>query len=654
MIRCIPSELGQKLFNESLQFFTSPQHYNPATWAEAFHEIPRGLSSEPGKYRLSRLPYHREPLESMVDPTSVETVLLWARQLGKTELLLILICYIIDIIQGNILVKYPTREKVTDFSQKKLAPMLKGNPRLRNKIKPHRVRDSGNTIRSKTFPGGSLTMVGANSAAALRQLSCRTVLQDEIDADKPNSEGDPIPQADMMAENFTDAIFVKSSTPTKAPEDDGRGGKTGSRIQILFDESDQRYWNCPCPRCNHWQSLKWSQVRWTWLNDDNTKRIEPEKACYICESCNAELSDIDRVRMINEGKWVPKNPLSRRRGYHLSGLYRIMGKKRAYKSYLHEFVEKFLKAEKDGTLEVWTNTFLAECWKQTLAKLDTDPLMARRENYGPELPKRVLVLTRTVDVQSDRLEVLVKGWGIAHESWGISLKILLGNPHEVEVWKKLDALMQEQEFTHPLLGKLHVPITIIDSGGQSQNKGFADPVYKFVRPRQPNETGPGVYASKGSSVGEAALVANRRPKKGICLKMIGTNQAKTTLHARLRILEHGPRFLHYPHGAGFDDEYFAQLGAEAPKDKLVRGYTVTEWVKIRARNEALDLECMSLAAIEILNPDFQAIAARVREKDPKAIPDPKPEQGDARPVVKAQVRRGFRLSRPNFRRGFRR
>jgi phage terminase large subunit GpA-like protein len=629
-----------------LAWLTPPPRYTPATWADKYHEIPHGLSAEPGRYRISRLPYHQEPLESMVDQTSTETVLLWGRQLGKTELLIILICFIIDVDPSNIFVKYPTRGKAADFSQKKLNPTIKNNPRLRRKVRVNRMRDSSNTIFSKLFPGGSITMVGANSAAALRQLSCRVVIQDEIDSDHPNSEGDPVPQADATATTFHNRILVKSSTPTQEPDDDGRGGQIGSRIQILFNDSDQRFWNCACPKCGHWQVLRWSQVRWTWTNPDGTKTSDPERACYVCAGCQAELSDFDRVRMILHGKWVAQKLGNRRRGYHLSGLYRIMGKKRAYKSYLHEFVENFLKAKKEGSLEVWTNTFLAECWKQHFSKLETEPLLARCEQYGPDLSKKVLVLTRQVDVQGDRLEIMVKGWGLMHESWGISHTIILGNPHQAEVWKKLHALMEE-EFTHPLLGKLHVPITLIDSGGQSNDAGFADPVYRFVRPRQPAEIGPGVYATKGNSKLDGALVTNRRPKKGICLKLIGTGMAKTTIHARLRNTEPGPRYMHYPQGYGFDAEYFAQLGAEAPRQKRVKGYTVTEWHKLRSRNEALDLEVLALAAVEILNPDLNGIAARVREKDPLALQDTKPVVSDPRP---RPTRRTFQLSRPQFRR----
>ncbi len=633
--------LCHEIVAETMALFAPPPRHTVLSWANEVRELARGSTAEPGKYRSDRLPYQGEPQESLTDPTSTGVVLQWARQLGKTTIIENLCGFTIDCDPANIFVKYPTREKTADFSKTKFWPMVKATPALRAKIKPHRMRDSGNTIYSKQFPGGTITMVGANSAAALRQLSCKVVIQDEIDSDHPNSEGDPVPQADATATNFHDAIFLKSSTPTKTPQPDGKGGWIGSRIQILFNESDQRYWNVKCPHCAHWQVLQWAQVRWTWKQADGSTRDDPSSATYVCAGCQVELTDFDRVRMILNGKWVAKNPDSALRGYHLSGLYRIMGKKRAFKSYLHEFVAGFLKAKHSGNLEPWVNMFLAECWSEDISKLETNPLFQRRETYTA-IPAGVLVLTGAVDVQGDRLECYVKGWGLGFESWAIRHDILLGDPFKIDVWRRLDEWLS-LEFQHPTLGKLRVVTTLIDSGGQANDQGFAVPVYNFVRPRQPNEIGPGVYASKGTNNASSALVTNRRPKKGICLKLLGTSTAKTTIHARLRMTEHGPRFMHY--NESFDQEWFEQLGAEAPRYVKRKGYTFIEWTKIRSRNEALDLEVMSLAAVEILNPDLPAIARKAGQKtEPQ-----KPFAGDARLVQRPPAR----FQRPRFRNRFR-
>lgn len=597
-----------------LALFAPPPRYNVAQWAEAKREIARGSSAEPGKWRNSRLPYLTEIMESFTDPLVSETILMMAKQLGKTECLINLILYVIDANPSNLLIKYPSRERGREFSQKKLSPQLKSHAFLRGKIRDPRSRDSGNTILSKTFPGGSLLILGAN--VPIRGPSCRIIAQDEIDTDKPNTEGDPVDQADGRAENFADAIFVKASTPTL---------KGQSRIEALYEISDQRQWHVPCPKCAKWQTLRWSNVRWTWPNADGSMRSDPENAAYVCDNdqCKAEWTDFERVRAVMNGRWIAKFPERRRRGYAMSGLYRIMGKKiKAYKSYLHEFVVKFLECgDNESKLEFWTNTFLNETWEPRLSKVDALPIMNRLEKYGPELPKQVLVLTCQVDVQADRLEYEVTGWGLGDESWGIEHGRLMGDPLVRDVWRGLEELLQKS-WAHPLLDKLHVVTTVIDSGGVSDKKGFADVVYRFVRPRQPTESGPGVYAIKGASTEDAPLLANRPPKNGVCLKIVGTNLAKKIVHDRLKLEQPGPRYMHFPAGFGFDKEYFEQLGAEAQRTVLNRRkYAKIEWYKLRDRNEALDLKAYSLVAKEILNPDLAVIAAKAkaRETEPASV-----------------------------------
>jgi len=620
-----------------------PPRYNVAQWAEAKREIPRGASAEPGKWRNSRLPYLTEIMESFTDPKVSETILMMGVQLGKTETLINAILYVMDADPAGVMVKYPTKDKAKAFSIKKLTPAIRGIPTLKGKIRDPRTRDSGNTQLSKTFPGGFVELVGANSVSSLRGSSARWIIQDEIDADAPNPEGDPVSQCDGRAENFHDAVFIKASTPTI---------KGQSRIAALYESSDQRQWHCPCPKCGHWQTLKWAQVRWSWNKEDGTRESDPSKAAYVCEKCLAELSDYERVRMVFAGKWIPKYPERTRRGYAMSGLYRIMGKKsKAFKSYLHQFVVNFLESKDDETkLQFWTNTFLNETWELKLAKLDTLPIMNRCEPYGPSLPKKVLVLTCAVDVQQDRLEYEVVGWGINDESWGIRAGRINGDPLRTEVWKGLDEFLQKT-YDHPLLGPLKPVVTVIDVGGNKDGTGFADAVYRYVRPRQPNEIGPGVYAIKGAATYGSALVSNRRPKDGVCLKLIGTDTGKSTAHARLKLEHFGPRYMHFPVGFGYDEEYFLQLGAEAPRTVKKRGYSVIQWHKLRDRNEALDLRVYSLAAIEILNADMLAISmkAKALDKSPETEEPKAPAAVSHARMPKPQLRRPP-IFRPRFRR----
>ena len=65
---------------------------------------------------------------------------------------------------------------------------------LRERVAPARSRDIGNTVLSKTFPGGILVLTGANSAVGLRSMPARYLFLDEVDAYPPSAdeEGDPV------------------------------------------------------------------------------------------------------------------------------------------------------------------------------------------------------------------------------------------------------------------------------------------------------------------------------------------------------------------------------------------------------------------------------------------------------------------------------
>ena len=123
---------------------------------------------------------------------------LWSwleRSLGKTEAILNIVGYHIDNDPAPILVLQPTLEMAQAFSKDRVAAgLIKSTPALRGKVKDPRSRDSGNTTLHKIFPGGAITMVGANSPSGLASRPIRIVLCDEVDRYPPSagSEGDPI------------------------------------------------------------------------------------------------------------------------------------------------------------------------------------------------------------------------------------------------------------------------------------------------------------------------------------------------------------------------------------------------------------------------------------------------------------------------------
>ena len=133
-----------------------------------------------------------------------------------------------------------------------------------------RARDSGNTTLHKIFPGGHITACGANSPASLASRPIRVVLFDEVDRYpvSAGSEGDPISLGKKRSATFWNRKIAMVSTPTN---------KGASRIEMAYEDSDQRKFFVKCPHCQHPQEMKWANVKW-----DEGK---PETAKYSCQEC---------------------------------------------------------------------------------------------------------------------------------------------------------------------------------------------------------------------------------------------------------------------------------------------------------------------------------------------------------------------------------
>ena len=173
----------------------------------------------------------RGVMDAVSDPAVRQVVVMSAAQVGKTEVLLNVIGYHIDQDPAPMLVVQPTLSMAQAFSKDRLAPMVRDTGALTGKIKHPRSRDSGNTTLHKVFPGGHVTMAGANSAAGLASRPVRIVLCDEVDRypSSAGTEGDPVRLAEKRASTFWNSKIVTVSTPTV---------KNASRIEAEYLGSD--------------------------------------------------------------------------------------------------------------------------------------------------------------------------------------------------------------------------------------------------------------------------------------------------------------------------------------------------------------------------------------------------------------------------------
>jgi len=347
--------------------------------------------------------------------------------------------------------------------------------------------------------------------------------------------------------------------------------KGASRIEAAWLESDQRFYEVPCPECGEFQRLVWTRVEWP--------EDKPEEAEYRCARCEQLIPHHRKAGMVARGRWVATNPGAGIAGFHLSELYS------PWRSW-GELADEWLKAQGNvERLRAFINTSLAELWDDSAAANVTEAdLLARREAYGPALPAGAALLTAGVDIQDDRAEVSVYGWGRGEESWLMVHRVIPGDPSAPGLWAALDDFLLAP-WQHPVLGPTPIHAVAIDSGY------YAGAVCRFADERR----GRRVWAVKG--------MAGRRPvwprKQSKAAKgrvyVVGVDSLKTTLQARLRITEGAGR-IHFPTTA--DLAFFEQLNSEYLRTEYRRGVPVRVWERRKGRRaEIWDAAVYALAAV---------------------------------------------------------
>jgi phage terminase large subunit GpA-like protein len=521
-------------------------------------------------------------------------VVMSSAQVGKTELINNVVGYHIHQDPCPILVVQPTLEMGQIWSRR-VAGMVRDTPVLRGLIKDPRAKDSGNTLLHKEFPGGSLSVAGSNSPAGLAMRAIRVCALDEVDRypSSAGTEGDPSSLAIKRTTTFWNRKIVMTSTPTI---------KGMSRIEAAFEATDQQRYHVPCPDCGKEQILEWKQVQWP--------EDAPHSAYYVCVHCGSAIDHTRKGPMLRAGRWLPtaEASLPRSRGFHINELYS------PWRSW-GEVVVAFLEAkQRPDTLRAWINTSLGETWEEEGERLDPNALYNRREAWT-KVPNSVSVLTAGIDVQDDRIEATVWGWGAGEEAWGIEHIALRGDPSRPDLWQRLgDHLLRRWQRDDG--AQLAITLAFVDSGGHN-----TVPVYQFVKRH------PFARAIRGQG-GEGHPVVKRPSRQNserVPVVGIGVDSVKSLLYARLRAGEPGPGYIHLPISPWCDSEFCAQLTAEKAMTRFTKGFPRREWVKTRPRNEGLDCLVYAYAAMAQLQPVWTRLAERIRvQKSEMASPIPVP------------------------------
>lgn len=592
--------------------YRPPEDLTVSQWAAKYRVLSRESSAEAGPWRNERTPYMVEPMDAITDPAVRHITVVASSQVGKSELELNAIGYIIDQDPGSILYIQPTIDDAKKFSRLRIAPMLRDSPRLRAKVSDVKSRDSGNTILQKTFPGGMLTIVGSQSPSALASTPARYIIGDERDrwALSAGTEGDPWALAEARTTTYYNAKLIDVSTPTI---------KGLSPIEKSFSEGTRERWCSQCPHCGEWHNIVFDDIKFD-FETVKTGRIDDyviKSIAWACPSCGCLSSEAEM--RAQPAKWIAENPAALQRGHRSFWLNAFVSPWKSWQSVVYAF----LVARKDPQkLKTVYNTLLGELWEDRGDLADEDEMLARREDYGTrsdgtpvELPEGVLVLTCGVDTQDDRLEYEVVGWGHYGESWGIKKGIIIGDPNDDEVWLRLDDVVGHVYKFENGRG-LTISMTFVDSGGNKTQS-----VYKQCRAR----LGKRVFAIKGKGgdgvpftrpPSKVKIVVSGRAIGQAWLYNLGVDAGKADIMGALKVQEAGPKYCHFPRGAdrGYDTAYFNGLMSERMTMKTTNGRTRWVWEKLvgHERNEPLDCRNYAMAALRVLDPDMDAVERRIK------------------------------------------
>jgi phage terminase large subunit GpA-like protein len=425
---------------------------------------------------------------------------------------------------------------------------------------------------------------------------------------------------------------------------------------------------------------------------------------YECEACGFEISEHHKGVMLAQGRWIHASPgrgeiiadddphpwaiwaringavkrfvpaFTKAVSWHLSALYSPLGWfswTKAVKQYLRAEAGGIDEASGQSHKQVFTNTVLGEAFEVSGEQPKASLLSQRAEPYRLQtVPREALMLTAGVDVQGDRLEYLVQGWGRSEQQWTIDYGRIYGEPLDrgpEGPWAELEGLL-DKAYPHAGGSTLRVTAMAVDSGFLTST------VYLFCMKLKHRH----VIPTKGQSEPGKPILGRPRPqeishhgkviKEGVLVWPLGSDVAKEHLY---RVLDQEAGFgqAHFP--AGLPQEFFDQLTAE----KLVRKKTsrgeIREWVLPSGRrNEVLDLFVLARAAAEyagikrinwdqldrVINPKQQDLfvqpaeatneagSSEVARKDRAAIEGPKPEPERMAPA--SQVKPAVPAKRP--------
>lgn len=553
--------MGTDTLDRSLRaLLRPPPKMSTATWIESNVHLPASGAALPGRMRL--YPYQRGWADAFDDPAITTVTILKSARVGYSAMLQGIIAASVANAPAPLILLRPTqddaRRGAVDLEQ-----VFDASPSLRGLLSNDPSDRS--TMYDRRFPGGSLKFTAARAPRNLRDITAKVLLADEVDAYEATDEGDALALAIMRTTTYRDRKILIGSTPVF---DSGP-------VCRSYEKSDKRIWEVPCPSCGEFTEIRFVDLRWE--HDD------PSTTHWVCPSSGCVVTEDHQPSMIAGGRWRATAPeVIGHAGFRINALSSPHPNQR-WSALVAEFLEKRTSPE---TLQTYTNTVLAEPWRVADGEgLDEEGLASRREPFGLDrLPAEVLVLTCGVDVQADRLEAVVMGFGRDDAIFVLAHEVFYGPVESQPPWVELDSFLK-QSWSHPLGGSIRLDCTFVDSGYRP------DIVTAFTRPRASRR----IYASKGVPGFSQPVCHQSKNQKYLWLP--GTDVGKARLFNRLE----RPNCGGIRWSDSLESVFFEQLASERLVKTMRAGVAHPQFLRIPGRDaETLDCVVYAWAARSIV------------------------------------------------------
>lgn len=566
----------------------------PEQWATDVYRLPNGK-----RFTWEFAPFQRGMFRAIFDPRNKSVNFRVFSRAGKTTCTLLAGGYFIDRKPRKILDMWPTIEDAEKFRKEQLNAELFDTTEPLNKYGTDAKR-GGSTLTNIIYPGGPMTIIGANSFGAVRRAKASFLVAHEIDAIKGTmtDEGDILRTFWKRGDEFPDTIRVFESYPS---------WKGKSRIDKRIENSDCNEWYSTCVHCGgEPYVMSWDQLVY--------EEGKEKDARLVCPHCEGLIDEAQRVEMAHgQGfdNWRPRFQFEGHAGFiassvlwpHPVDLVKYPG------GYIQQAAESLTSAKRSENprkaLQGFWNMERAESYDPT-AESEPPPawktICDRRENYTV-IPEEALVLTCMADVQGNRVEVEWRAWAPDEQSWGLAHTIIDGSPRDPGTWQRGFATELQRKFPHASGAMMGLSMGFVDGGH------FGEDIYTHFfqwlhRNRIEGVSGK-IRATKGEGKHNHPIVDEnwRAVSKNLKGHHLGTWEAKDLINHRLRLEKNGDGsfpagFMHYNQNYG--DIFFQQLCTAEVSIEYEGSDEVRKYLNVKKlKDEALDLAVGNLAAFRL-------------------------------------------------------